>query len=149
MRVRIGKRIGDVFAECGGFFDTPKRIAAGSPLLGREVTDLNEPVVKTSYAVFAVLKRQEALTERNCISCGECRAVCPVGLDPEELYKRKLKPDAATAKDAAASAEAAEAVLAAAANEKTDCHGCGCCEVVCPSGLSLSGVIRGNGQAGE
>jgi electron transport complex protein RnfC len=114
MRVRIGKRIGDVFNECGGFIDTPKRIAAGSPLLGREVTDLNEPVVKTSYAVFAVLKRQEALTERNCISCGECRAVCPVGLDPEELYKRKLKPSKA-------------AVTAAAANEKTDCHGCGCC----------------------
>ncbi|MDR0878985.1 MAG: SLBB domain-containing protein, partial [Treponema sp.] len=125
MKVRIGKRLGDVFAECGGFIDTPKRIAAGSPLLGREVTDLNEPVVKTSYAVFAVLKGQEgAAAERNCISCGECRAVCPVGLDPEELYKRKLK-----------------SLSQAAEEPGSDCHGCGCCEVGGPSGLPLARMI--------
>ncbi|MDR2110846.1 MAG: SLBB domain-containing protein, partial [Spirochaetaceae bacterium] len=29
MKVRIGTRIGEVFAECGGFIDKPKRIAAG------------------------------------------------------------------------------------------------------------------------
>jgi electron transport complex protein RnfC len=134
MKVRIGKRIGDVFAECGGFIDTPKRIAAGSPLLGREVADLNEPVTKTSYAVFAVLRGRETGTERSCISCGECRSVCPVGLDPEELYKQKLKH------------LVQEASLPLSGS---GCHGCGCCEVVCPSGLPLSRVILGNGHPGE
>jgi electron transport complex protein RnfC len=122
MKVRIGTRIGELFAECGGFIDKPKRIASGSPFLGRAVVDLDEPVIKTTYAVFARLNSHlgERRT-RNCISCGECRMVCPVGLDPEELYKRIQ-----TGGDAGGAYR---------------CHGCGCCEVVCPSHLPLIAAI--------
>ena len=124
MRVRIGKRLVDLFAECGGFIENPCRIAIGSPLSGKTVLDLNEPVTKTSFAVFAMLKAQAGdHPERDCISCGECRGVCPVGLDPEELYKR------ITTGSQCADAE--------------ECHSCGCCEVVCPSCLPLSNVITG------
>jgi len=88
MKVRIGTRIGEIFAECGGFVDTPRRIGSGSPLLGRAVVDMDEPVIKTSFAVFAFLSGQLGGSEWNkCIACGECRVVCPVGLDPEALYK--------------------------------------------------------------
>ncbi|MDR1618636.1 MAG: SLBB domain-containing protein, partial [Treponema sp.] len=130
MKVRIGTRIGEVLAECGGFIDKPKKIAAGSPILGQAVVDLDEPVVKTSYAVFALLEGQTGGTvERNCISCGECRAVCPVGLDPEELFKLvrggRLEEPAPGA---------------------SECHGCGCCEAVCPSRLPLSTVIFGHAR---
>jgi electron transport complex protein RnfC len=126
MRVRIGTRIGEIFAECGGFVDTPKRISSGSPLLGRTVVDLDEPVIKTSFAVFAVLQSL-GHSRSPCISCGECRLVCPVGLDPEALYKYTK---AANNRDSPQSRAA-------------ECHGCGCCEVVCPSRLPLStGIIR-------
>jgi electron transport complex protein RnfC len=129
MKVRIGKRIGEVFNECGGFLGTPKRIIAGSPLLGYSLVDLNEPVIKTTYAVFATLEEFRKENYCSCISCGECRNVCPVGLDPEELYKKIL--------------------LGAKGNIRLDvltgstasCHGCGCCEVVCPSTLPLSTAI--------
>ncbi|MDR2020014.1 MAG: SLBB domain-containing protein [Treponema sp.] len=126
MKVRIGTRIGEIFAECGGFIDKPRRIAAGSPLLGRIVVDLDEPVIKTTYAVFAVLGGPAGNAAPGaCISCGECRAVCPVGLDPEELYKKAViadnrEPDPGRA---------------------PECHGCGCCDVVCPSRLPLSSSI--------
>ena len=128
MKVQIGTRIGEIFAECGGFIDKPRRIGSGSPLMGRTVVDLDEPVIKTSFAVFAFLKGQLGGGNRSiCIGCGECRTVCPVGLDPEALYKfmngggnRAVKPGRAA-----------------------ECHGCGCCEVVCPSGLPLStSIIR-------
>jgi electron transport complex protein RnfC len=125
MRARIGKRIGDLFEECGGFIDTPYRVATGSPLSGKPVLSLDERTTKTSYAVFAILKAQAGdYLKRDCISCGECRSVCPVGLDPEELYKRIM-------------------VQHSACTDAEDCHGCGCCELVCPSHLPLSDVIMG------
>jgi electron transport complex protein RnfC len=132
MKVRIGTRIGEVFAECGGFINKPKRIASGSPLQGRPVADLDEPIVKTSYAVFAMLENRGKTRDRpqNCISCGECRAVCPVGLDPEELYKKAIVQGVST--------EVHGAV------ESQGCHGCGCCDVVCPSRLPLSAYILGD-----
>jgi electron transport complex protein RnfC len=125
MRVRIGKRICDLFEECGGFTGHPFRIAVGSPFSGRTVLNLDEPVTKNSYAVFAMLKSQAGHhPERDCICCGECRRVCPVGLDPEELYKRII-------------------TTQAACPGSEECHGCGCCELVCPSSLPLSDMIMG------
>jgi electron transport complex protein RnfC len=125
LKARIGTRLGELFAECGGFTGEPRRIATGSPLLGRGVAALDEPVVKTSYAVFAL--REGPRGERqpgNCIGCGECRQVCPVGLDPEELFKRLegKRPGASLSRAG-------------------ECHGCACCEVVCPSAIPLSLVI--------
>jgi electron transport complex protein RnfC len=132
MKVRIGTRIGEVFAECGGFVDKPKRMATGSPFLGRTVMDMDEPVIKTTYAVFAILNGQaEEGKTRNCISCGECRVVCPVGLDPEELFKRMER----SQNEGATSPRPAS----------VECHGCGCCELVCPSALPLSQVITNAG----
>jgi electron transport complex protein RnfC len=133
MKVRIGTRIGEVFAECGGFIDKPRRIATGSPLMGRTVADLDEPVIKTSYAVFAVLGRQIGGSPGNCIGCGECRTVCPVGLDPEELFKRALIGNNGEQGPGRAS----------------ECHGCGCCDVVCPSRLSLSSSIVSSAYRGQ
>jgi electron transport complex protein RnfC len=131
MKVRIGTRIGELLAECGGFTGTPKRIASGSPLLGRTVSNLDEPVIKTCSAVFAMLGSQTgASPERNCISCGECREVCPVGLDPEALYKQAAGQNSGS-------------------GGTEECHGCGCCEVVCPSRLPLARIISGNRRRTE
>ena len=134
LKVRIGTRIREVFAECGGFTANPRKIATGSPLLGRPIADLDEPVIKSTYAVIALLEglaqgRGESPGRSGCISCGECRNVCPVGLDPEELYKRTL----VSGKD-----DSAGDVSSSRAPE---CHGCGCCDVVCPSALPLSAAI--------
>ena len=127
MKVRIGTRVGELFAECGGFTGTPRRIAAGSPLLGRQIMDPDEPVIKTTYALFAHRREFRRENHNSCISCGECRNVCPVGLDPEEFYKRILVEPGANSP--------------AKKGRYAECHGCGCCEVVCPSRLPLSTAI--------
>jgi electron transport complex protein RnfC len=81
---------------------------------------LDEPVTKNMYALFALLPKHEGgKVTRSCIACGACRAVCPVGLDPEALFKRiNLK--------------------TGGIGRAAECHGCGCCDVVCPSRLALS-----------
>jgi len=123
MKVRIGTRIGEIIEQCGGFSEKPERIVIGSPLSGREVRYLDEPVGKTCYAIAAMSKSQVAVHgQQNCINCGECRAVCPVGLDPQNIYKRIRAFE--TENDGA-----------------TGCHGCGCCKVVCPSALPLFETI--------
>lgn len=134
LRVRIGTRIGDAIAECGGFVEEPKRIVTGSPLTGLEVFDLDSPITKTTVAVVAMTDKQiGGTTVRDCIGCGECRNVCPVGLDPERLFKlaRQGRHEAALADGAAA------------------CHGCGCCAALCPSRLPLSAMIRRSAELGE
>lgn len=127
LRVRIGTRIGDVISQCGGFLVQPQKIATGSPIKGMLVQDLDEPVTKTTIAIVALTEDQiGGETIHDCTNCGECRAVCPVGLDPEYLYKLAL-----LGRDA-------DALL----HHANTCHGCGCCEVVCPSRLPLSSTIR-------
>ena len=135
MKLRIGTRIGDIFDECGGFKGKIGKIASGSPFLGRPVLDLDEPLVKMNFALFANLSSKLSVSsisakrknvQRNCISCGSCRSVCPVGLDPEEIYK---------------SIFVDEITGSFRTKRAVDCHGCGCCELVCPSSLPLSTEI--------
>jgi len=123
MKVRIGTRIGELIEQCGGFSGKPDRIVTGSPISGKEVMYLDEPVVKTCYAIAAMTASQTKLHKpENCINCGECRAVCPAGLDPQYIYKLiKL--------------EQVNNALS------TGCQGCGCCKVVCPSALPLLETI--------
>jgi electron transport complex protein RnfC len=131
MRVRIGKRIGDLFEECGGFTGEPARVVSGSPFFGERVRYLDEPVTRSCYALAAMLESQAGPQESAaCISCGECRRVCPSGLDPEEIFKRM----AALKRDG----ELPEGHPGFRA-----CHGCGCCEIVCPSRLPLPDAFMG------
>jgi electron transport complex protein RnfC len=131
MKVRIGTRIGEVIEQCGGFTAAPERIITGSPLSGREVMYLDEPVGKACYAIVAMSKSQTAIHgQQNCINCGECRAVCPIGLDPQNIYKRIMMFEIENA-------------------GTTGCHGCGCCKVVCPSALPLLETILEKNREGN
>jgi electron transport complex protein RnfC len=126
LKVRIGTRIGELIEQCGGFIEEPYRIAIGSPLSGREIMYLDEPVRKNCYAIVAMTKSQAASNnQQDCINCGECRSVCPIGLDPQYIYKCIRTFGMENAGSAG-------------------CHGCGCCKVVCPSSLLLTETINGN-----
>ena len=140
LKVRIGTRFGEIFTQCGGFTKKPKRIATGSPLLGRAVMDLDEPVTKTSYGLFAFSDGPKVgIAPGICISCGECRDVCPIGLDPEEIYKDSWIGEKSGEDPAQIGAPTGRA----------GCHGCRCCDVVCPSRLPLSSSVSAPAAANE
>jgi electron transport complex protein RnfC len=142
IKARIGSRLCDLFTECGGFNGKTERAsviaAIGSPLMGRTAANLDEPILKTSRSVFVFAeKRCEAAFKKYswlnkiskflpvtaCINCGECRRVCPVRLDPEDLYKRINYRK--------------QCII------NSNCIGCGCCEAVCPSKLPLcTSIVR-------
>jgi electron transport complex protein RnfC len=142
MKVRIGTRVREIFAQCGGFIKSPRYIAAGSPFLGRTIMDMDEPITKTSYGLFAFLDGPKAGTAPGiCISCGECRNVCPIGLDPEEFHKYSRISGRFRDESSQVGAQIGTQLGA------VECQGCRCCDVVCPSRLPLSSSVSATADA--
>jgi electron transport complex protein RnfC len=64
--------------------------------------------------------------EMPCIRCGDCAAVCPVQLLPQQLFWYACADDEAKLRDYGL----------------TDCIECGCCDLVCPSHIPLTFDFR-------
>jgi electron transport complex protein RnfC len=146
LRARVGVRIGSLFDECGGLITGRKGglpvLVIGSPLMGRAVSSLDEPILRTTRSVFArkrtvieaalassrlLAQAAGILAAPPCMGCGECRSACPAGLDPEAIFKELT----------------ARARNGGAGEAPPDgCFGCGCCEAVCPSRLPLCSAMN-------
>jgi electron transport complex protein RnfC len=147
IKTRIGTRIGDLIEQCGGFINKPYKITNGSVLSGRKVMYLDEPVTKTCYAIAAMTKKQASPPkQRNCINCGGCREVCPVGLDPQYIYKELSSIETADTNTISGIKTPLVSKLTAESMKSSGCHGCGCCKIVCPSALPLAEAIYSNNQ---
>lgn len=85
----------------------------------------NQFVTKETAAVY-LQKETQADPEGECIRCGRCMTVCPVGLPPIVVY-RAVK----------------EGKTEDALRFGGDCIGCGCCSRVCPGGVSLYRTVFG------
>ena len=127
-RVRIGTCFAELVDAAGGFVKEPKKIVAGGPLMGMELTDLNVPVVKTSPALLCMTKDADSyFTPSACIRCGACAGACPVRLLPLKLMEL-------------AEQEQEEEFCRMNGME---CIGCGSCTYVCPARRNLTQNIRG------
>jgi Na+-translocating ferredoxin:NAD+ oxidoreductase subunit C len=130
LEARIGTPVAELVAACGGYGDTPPaaRLIAGGSLTGRALATDAVPVTKglncVLVATAADLPWREAQVP--CIRCGDCAAVCPVALLPQQLHR------AARADDLAGLARFG----------LTDCIECGCCDYVCPSAIPLTAGFR-------
>lgn len=119
--VAIGTAISELLPEL------PERckVVLGGPMMGRAAVELAAPVTKGTSGVL-ILSDAARRTPQPCIRCGECVAVCPMGLEPYLLstYGRlRLWPEA----------EAADV---------TDCIECGSCSYSCPASRPLLDYIR-------
>ena len=83
-------------------------------MMGISLSDLTFPVCKGTNCVL--VKTAQPVKERDCISCGRCIEVCPVGLMPT-LYPRYVK---------------AGRYEGARDNYVECCIECGACAYACP-----------------
>ncbi|HHH39232.1 MAG TPA: electron transport complex subunit RsxC [Sedimenticola sp.] len=128
LEVLIGTPAADLIAQAGGYREPVARLIMGGPMMGFTLHDDGVPVVKASNCLLAASPAEapDPGPALPCIRCGQCAAVCPVSLLPQQLYWY------ARARD----------LEKTQAYDLFDCIECGCCSHVCPSHIPLVQYYR-------
>ena len=126
LRIRIGTAFEKAVAACGGYAGEPFKLISGGPLMGVAQSDDSVCVVKGTSAILVLGAEHASDAELNCVRCGKCVTVCPMGLVPcsIDLWSRNADWDRT------------EDYLA------NNCIECGCCSYICPSKRHLVQSIR-------
>ena len=127
VRVRIGTPFKDLIDFCGGTAEPISKLIAGGPLMGIAQYSLETPVIKGTCGIIVLSSRDVPdFNPSECIRCGSCVDVCPMGLLPCEL--------AVHAKNGRFE-ECGELGIA-------DCMECGACSYVCPARIPITQFIK-------
>ena len=118
LRVKIGTRMKDIIAYCGGYKGTPERLFVGGPMMGIAQPTDEASIIKgnNGVTVFSRGTFQDP-EESPCIRCGKCLEVCPYTLVPFYL---------ASLVEAGKFSRAKEWGI-------LDCMECGACGFICPA----------------
>ena len=123
LKARIGTPINELIKQCGGYIGEVDRMLIGGPMMGFTLHNDTAPVIKTTNCVIATTAVDVPLPQPvlPCIRCGDCAAVCPVNLLPQQLYWYARANDYDKVQDF----------------KLFDCIECACCDYVCPSHIPL------------
>jgi len=125
LQVLLGTPAIDCLRACGFEPESRQRIILGGPMMGMHIQRPDIPVVKTTNCLLVEddIPRPTAMP---CIHCGACADVCPVKLQPQELYRYARQENLAGSQH----------------YHLFDCIECGCCATVCPSHIPLVQYYR-------
>jgi electron transport complex protein RnfC len=126
VEARLGTTVADIIDYVGGYTDRAQQLIIGGPMTGKSVTTDRVPLVKAANCILVMSEMPTTGAAMPCIRCGDCAAVCPVQLLPQQLhwYARAADEDKLRV------------------HGLTDCIECGCCDLVCPSHIRLTSAFR-------
>lgn len=126
VEARLGTTVADIVEHIGGYTDRAQQLIIGGPMTGKSVTTDRVPLVKAANCILVMSEAPAIGAEMPCIRCGDCAAVCPVQLLPQQLFWYACADDEARLRSYGL----------------TDCIECGCCDLVCPSHIPLTFDFR-------
>ena len=127
LNVKVGTRVTDIVEYLGGTTADLRKVVLGGPMMGFSVSTLEIPILKTTSSILFLTEDEiDTRPHSNCIRCGWCVEVCPMGLQPCEIG---MYVEAGKAGDARQFGT-------------LECFECGSCAYVCPSKRPLVQFIR-------
>ncbi len=126
--VLFGTPLTDLIAAAGGALDQTDDYIMGGPMMGFSLPSVDVPITKASNCIIASAPQLFAPPPpaMPCIRCARCADVCPVSLQPQELYWFSKSSNLEKARD----------------YKLFDCIECGCCTYACPSNIPLVQYYR-------
>ncbi len=125
--VRIGTPTSNLINKAGGLPEDTGKVISGGPMMGKALNSLEIPVVKGTSGILLMTKKESKRAEaQNCIRCGRCTTVCPMGLEP---YILQLFSETKNFEEAEN-------------YHIMDCMECGSCQYTCPSKRALLDYLR-------
>lgn len=104
LRIKLGTQLKDILDYCEVDRRELHKLILGGPMMGFAISDEKEAVIKGTNGILALSEKEvKTYKSRECISCGKCLDVCPMGLTPlkyvellknnkiEEMEKYDLK----------------------------------------------------------
>jgi Na+-translocating ferredoxin:NAD+ oxidoreductase RnfC subunit len=120
----MGMTVLQVLERCG-LTEEPTRVVCGGSMTGIAVLDAEKTLLTYTTRAVLAFRENKADALYNCIGCGRCERVCPVGLNP--MYIQRF-----TKNSFYVHLRPFDAHL---------CTGCGTCSYVCPSKLNVAGTV--------
>ena len=128
--VPVGTSFNDLL-EAVGHSENPYKVLSGGPMMGVAQFDLSVPVTKGTNAVTILGSKNRFLAPTpHCIRCGRCMDVCPMRLQPLQMYRAQRRSDVEEMKRLSL----------------LDCIECGCCAYTCPATIPLVQAFRAGKQ---
>jgi electron transport complex protein RnfC len=124
---RIGIPLSNLIDVAGGVPESTGKVISGGPMMGKALASIDIPVTKgTSGILIVPTLEAKRKAMKDCIRCGKCVDVCPMGLNPTLLMNLTEY----------------EVWDRAEKNSITDCIECGSCSYTCPADRPLLDYIR-------
>jgi Na+-translocating ferredoxin:NAD+ oxidoreductase subunit C len=126
--VLFGTLVTDLVKAGGGALEETDDYIMGGPMMGFSLPSVDVPITKAANCIIASAPNlfAPAPPAMPCIRCARCADVCPVSLQPQELYWFAKSSNLEKARD----------------YNLFDCIECGCCTYACPSNIPLVQYYR-------